>query len=65
MPDLLSGAYIAWDVAWLSDDDSMLLYGSALTPLGDTVVARLPVGHLDQTVVEQQPAVFGDGEEQP
>ena len=43
LPDLMSGAYIEWDVAWLGDDDSMLLYGSALTPLGDTVVARLPL----------------------
>ena len=40
-PDLLSGAYILWDLSWLSEDDTVLLYGSALTPIGDTVVARM------------------------
>jgi len=41
LPNLLSGAYIEWDLAWLSTSDTVLLYGSALTPAGDTVVAQM------------------------
>ncbi len=43
LPELLSGALITWDVAWIAEDNSLLLYGRALTPLGEVVVARLPL----------------------
>jgi hypothetical protein len=41
LPDLLSDVYIKWDLAWLKADDTVLLYGTALTPIGDTIVARM------------------------